>query len=152
MAGRVESVGANVKLFHPGDQVYGVSIFGAFAEYVCVKEKYLAMKPANVSFEEAATIPIAATTALDAIAPDGREKALTCGANVIMVNLTPSPYRRLYDIYPKKGQPNSVRSVKEILARLGRPTGNGYGHSLKWPKKEAFEEWTGYQAGLGGRF
>jgi NADPH:quinone reductase-like Zn-dependent oxidoreductase len=72
MAGRVELVGKNVKLFHPGDLVYGVSIFGAFAEYVCVKEKYLAIKPANVSFEEAATIPIAATTALQALRDKGQ--------------------------------------------------------------------------------
>ena len=95
-------------------------------------------------------VHIAATTALDAIDPDGREKALTCGANVIMVNLTPSPYRRLYDIYPKKGQPNSVRSVKEILARLGRPPGTGYGHSLKGAKKGIFRERRGHQADLGG--
>jgi len=95
-------------------------------------------------------VHIAATTALDAIAPDGREKALTCGANVIMVNLTPSPYRRLYDIYPKKGQSNSVRSVQDILARLGRPTGTGYGHSLKQPKKGFFQKRKGHQTGLGG--
>jgi biotin synthase len=96
-------------------------------------------------------VHIAATTALDAIAPDGREKALTCGANAIMVNLTPSPYRRLYDIYPKKGQKNSIRSVKDILARLGRPVDTGYGHSLKRFKKKAPEEGKGQNAGLNVR-
>ncbi len=72
MAGRVELVGKNVKQFHPGDLVYGISIFGAFAEYACVKEKYLVNKPANVSFEEAATIPIAAITALQALRDKGQ--------------------------------------------------------------------------------
>ena len=65
-----------------------------------------------------------------------------------MVNLTPPQYRRLYDIYPKKGQPNSVRSVKDILARLGRPVGTGHGHSLKRSKEKAPEVGKGQNAGL----
>jgi NADPH:quinone reductase-like Zn-dependent oxidoreductase len=51
LAGRVESVGATVKQFRPGDEVFGVRR-GAFAEYACARENYLALKPANVSFEE----------------------------------------------------------------------------------------------------
>src|SRR4030095_7590827 len=66
LAGRVEAVGANVKQFHPGDEVFGIQA-GAFAEYVCAAEKNLALKPANVSFEAAAAVPIAALTALQAV-------------------------------------------------------------------------------------
>ena len=66
IAGRVEAVGSQVKQFHPGDAVFGVTGFagGGFAEYVCAPEDKLALKPANLSFEEAATAPIAAITAL----------------------------------------------------------------------------------------
>ena len=63
VAGRVEAVGANVKRFRPGDEVFGCAN-GAFAEYVLAKEKNLALKPANISFEEAAAVPVAALTAL----------------------------------------------------------------------------------------
>src|SRR3954469_4999579 len=61
-AGVVESVGAGVTEFKPGDEVFGGKT-GAFAEYVTPKES-LALKPANVSFEEAASVPVAALTAL----------------------------------------------------------------------------------------
>src|SRR5215471_2780618 len=57
-AGRVEAVGAKVKQVQPGDDVFGVRK-GAFAEYVCAPEDRLARKPPNVSFEAAATVPIA---------------------------------------------------------------------------------------------
>lgn len=56
MSGRVESVGANVTSFRPGDAVFGDAI-GAFAEYVAVSAKRIAHKPANLSFEEAAAVP-----------------------------------------------------------------------------------------------
>jgi biotin synthase len=77
------------------------------------------------------SVHIPATTAFDAIAPDGRERALRCGANVIMANLTPDRYRRLYTIYPSDRSANSVERVKEILARLDRPLSKDHGHSLK---------------------
>src|SRR5436305_6953001 len=67
MAGRVEAVGRNVKQLQPGDEIFGdVSKcgWGAFAEYVCAREDALALKPANVTFEEAAAVPLAAVTAL----------------------------------------------------------------------------------------
>ena len=66
LAGRVEAVGATVKQFRPGDEVFGVRR-GAFAEYACAPENYLALKPANLSFEEAAAVPIAGLTALQSI-------------------------------------------------------------------------------------
>jgi NADPH:quinone reductase-like Zn-dependent oxidoreductase len=66
IAGRVEVVGSNVKQFRPGDEVFG-EVFetglGGFAEYVSAREKALALKPANLSFEQAAAVPMAALTA-----------------------------------------------------------------------------------------
>ena len=66
LAGRVEAVGENVKQFQPGDEVFGCRN-GAFAEYVCAREGALALKPDNISFEEAAAVPVAALTALQGI-------------------------------------------------------------------------------------
>ena len=84
-AGTVEAVGSNVKRFKPGDEVFGGGS-GAFAEYVTVGEDgALAMKPANVSFEQAASAPIAAITALQALRDTGKlepgQKVLINGAS-----------------------------------------------------------------------
>jgi NADPH:quinone reductase-like Zn-dependent oxidoreductase len=66
-AGTVEAVGRNVRRFKPGDKVFGLK-FGAFAEYVAVREGgALALKPGNITFEQAAAVPIAAVTALQAL-------------------------------------------------------------------------------------
>lgn len=65
-AGQVEAVGENVKQFQPGDEVFGCRN-GAFAEYVCAREGVLALKPANISCEQAAAVPVAALTALQGI-------------------------------------------------------------------------------------
>lgn len=70
IAGRVEAVGRNVTQFHPGDEVFGElsrSGFGAYAEFAAAPETALALKPANLSFEEAATIPTAGMTALQGL-------------------------------------------------------------------------------------
>ncbi|MCI0575106.1 MAG: NAD(P)-dependent alcohol dehydrogenase [Chloroflexi bacterium] len=66
VAGRVEAVGENVTQFRPGDEVFGCRN-GAFAEYVCAREGALVLKPANLSFAEAAAVPVAALTALQGI-------------------------------------------------------------------------------------
>jgi NADPH:quinone reductase-like Zn-dependent oxidoreductase len=71
VAGRVEAVGRNVTRFKPGDEVFGVCP-GAFAEYACALQDKLAMKPANISFEDAAALPVAATTALQGLRDSGR--------------------------------------------------------------------------------
>jgi len=74
-----------------------------------------------------------ATTAVSVLHPRGRQRALACGANVVMPDLTPEPYRRHYDIYPGRtaapvGAPPSFAAWREALAGLGRPVDSGYGH------------------------
>lgn len=69
IAGRVEVVGANHKRFQPGDEVFGETLerMGGFAEYVCVRGKAMALKPAGMTFEEVAAIPQAAVIALQGL-------------------------------------------------------------------------------------
>jgi NADPH:quinone reductase-like Zn-dependent oxidoreductase len=71
VAGQVEAVGRIVTRFKPGDEVFG-ACRGAFAEYACASESRLAMKPANVTFEQAASVPVAALTALQGLRDKGR--------------------------------------------------------------------------------
>jgi NADPH:quinone reductase-like Zn-dependent oxidoreductase len=71
VAGVVEAVGRNVTQFKPGDEVFG-GCRGAFAERVCAKEDDLALKPANLSFEQAASVPVAAITALQGLRDKGQ--------------------------------------------------------------------------------
>jgi NADPH:quinone reductase-like Zn-dependent oxidoreductase len=87
IAGRVEAVGRHSKQFQQGDEVFGVTGLagGGFAQYVCAPEDRLALKPANISFEEAAAVPIAAITALQGLRDKGRirpgQKVLIDGAS-----------------------------------------------------------------------
>ena len=76
IAGKVEAVGSNVKLFSVGDEVYGdlSGKWGGFAEYVCAKENALAHKPARMTFEEAAAIPQAAMLAVQGLIDVGKIK------------------------------------------------------------------------------
>jgi NADPH:quinone reductase-like Zn-dependent oxidoreductase len=78
VAGHVEAVGRHVTQFRPGDEVFGELSrcgFGAYAEFVAAPEKALALKPANVSFEEAATLPTAGCTALQGLRKGQIERA-----------------------------------------------------------------------------
>jgi NADPH:quinone reductase-like Zn-dependent oxidoreductase len=88
IAGRIEAAGSNVKQFRQGDEVFGdISACGngGFAEYVSVPENALALKPAILSFEEAAAVPMAAVTALQGLRDEGRiqagQKVLINGAS-----------------------------------------------------------------------
>ena len=78
-AGIVESTGRDIRRFRSGDAVYGASFTGrgqgGFAEYVCVREDSLAPKPANLSFEQAAAVPVAAITALQGLRDYGQVQA-----------------------------------------------------------------------------
>ena len=88
IAGRVEAVGSGVTQFKPGDAVFGDNFghnFGGFAEFLSASESDLALKPANLSFEEAAAVPLAARTALQGLRDLGQiqsgQKVLINGAS-----------------------------------------------------------------------
>jgi threonine dehydrogenase-like Zn-dependent dehydrogenase len=70
-AGRVEAVGRDVTRFRPGDEVFGEAD-GAFAEYTCATEGVVGAKPANLTFQQAAAMPLAGNTALQALRDAGR--------------------------------------------------------------------------------
>jgi NADPH:quinone reductase-like Zn-dependent oxidoreductase len=84
LAGEVEVVGKDVTRFRPGDAVFGEGA-GSFAEYTCVPEGALALKPANLSFEQAAAVPMGGVTALQGLRDRGRiqagQKILILGAS-----------------------------------------------------------------------
>jgi len=83
VAGRVEAVGKNVTSFRRGDEVYG-TCEGSFAEYVCAREDRVALKPSNLTFDQAAAVPISGVTALHGLRDSGKvkpgQKALIIGA------------------------------------------------------------------------
>jgi NADPH:quinone reductase-like Zn-dependent oxidoreductase len=81
MAGEVEAVGRNVTRFRTGDAVFGAARH-SFAEYVCAAENRLAAKPANLTFEQAAAIPVAGLTALQAL----RDKGLIQRGQKVLIN------------------------------------------------------------------
>ncbi len=86
IAGQVEAVGRSVTQLQPGDEVFGDCGWGGgFAEYVCVTEKNLVPKPANITFEEAASVPVVAFTALQGLRDKGQiqsgQKVLINGAS-----------------------------------------------------------------------
>jgi NADPH:quinone reductase-like Zn-dependent oxidoreductase len=84
VAGEVEEVGKNVTRFRPGDEVIG-DVNGSFAEYVCATKAPLGLKPAKLTFEQAAALPVAGVTALQGLRKHGRmqpgQKVLIIGAS-----------------------------------------------------------------------
>jgi NADPH:quinone reductase-like Zn-dependent oxidoreductase len=81
VAGTVEAVGRSVTRFAPGDEVFGTGV-GTFAEYTVAREDKLARRPANVSFEQAAAVPVSGSTALQALRDVGRVRA---GQDVLVI-------------------------------------------------------------------
>jgi len=89
VAGRIEAIGSNVKQFKPGDEVFGYlpssTGRGTFAEFVCANEKAITLKSANLTFEQAAAVPVAAMTALQGLRDNGNiqpgQKVLINGAS-----------------------------------------------------------------------
>ena len=86
LAGQVEAIGRNVTRFRPGDEVFGEIYPGAsFAEYTCLPEDALGLKPANLTFEQAAAVPVAGLTALQGLRDKGKvqpgQKVLINGAS-----------------------------------------------------------------------
>lgn len=86
VAGQVEAVGRNVTHFKPGDEVFGAGR-GSFAEYVCASESKVALKPANLTFEQVASVPIAGLTALQGLRRGGlAEEGQTQSAHKVLIN------------------------------------------------------------------
>jgi NADPH:quinone reductase-like Zn-dependent oxidoreductase len=81
VGGEVEAVGRNVTQFKPGDAVFGTCV-GAFADYACASQSKLAIKPISVSFEQAASVPVAALTALQGL----RDKGQIQPAHKVLIN------------------------------------------------------------------
>jgi NADPH:quinone reductase-like Zn-dependent oxidoreductase len=85
VAGQVEAVGRAVTRFRPGDEVLAHVLKGGFAEYACVPEDVVGRKPANLTFEQAATVPLAGLTALQGLRDHGRvqpgQRVLIIGAS-----------------------------------------------------------------------
>ena len=82
VAGEVEAVGSAVTRFRPGDEVFGFVGSGGFAEYVAAPQELLAVKPANLTFQQAASVPLAAVTALQGLRDAG---AIRSGQKVLIV-------------------------------------------------------------------
>jgi NADPH:quinone reductase-like Zn-dependent oxidoreductase len=84
LAGRVAAVGRNVTQFQPGDEVFGTGV-GTLAEYACAREDAVVLKPATITIEAAASVPIAALTALQGLRDHGQiqpgQKVLIQGAS-----------------------------------------------------------------------
>ncbi len=85
-AGEIEAVGKNVTRFRPGDQVFGIDMFGAYAEYKCIPEdKALAIRPTTMSYQEAVSLPNGALTALHFLRDKGQiqsgQRVLIYGAS-----------------------------------------------------------------------
>ncbi len=72
LAGQVEAVGKAVTRFRPGDEVYGITTAGAYAEYATIAEAVLVPKPAGLTFEQAAAVPMAGLTALQGLRDKGK--------------------------------------------------------------------------------
>jgi NADPH:quinone reductase-like Zn-dependent oxidoreductase len=82
LAGRVEAVGGTVTRFRPGDEVFGWTDHGSYAEYASVPEDQLAAKPATLTFEQAAAVPISGFAALQALRDEGQVQA---GQRVLVI-------------------------------------------------------------------
>ena len=85
VSGEIEALGAGATRFQPGDDVFGFVGFGAFAEYVAVPEDFLGLKPANLTFALAATVPLAGMTAIQGLRDVGKirvgQRVLIIGAS-----------------------------------------------------------------------
>ena len=112
IAGRVEAVGRNVKQFQPGDEIWGdLSAYGwgAFAEYVCVPENALRLKPASMTFEEAAAVPVGGLEALHFLGGLNRDTYLSS------YRKTRGQLKRVFKLKPK-GRPK--KKVKCCICNL----------------------------------
>jgi NADPH:quinone reductase-like Zn-dependent oxidoreductase len=112
VAGTVEQVGGRVTGLAPGDQVYGFS-HGAFAEYVAVSQGNLARKPVNLTFEQAAAVPLGAITAIQGLRAGG----LRAGQHVLVIGASGGVGTHVID-YTKQGISNGPARY-DLVFQLG---------------------------------
>jgi len=117
VAGLVEAVGRNVTSFKVGDSVFGTAV-GSFAEYVCAPESTLALKPENLTWEQAASAPIAGITALQGLRDTGRILKGSMSLSTAQPGAWGhSPYR-----LPNRSEPTSLRCVAPETSSLSGPS------------------------------
>ena len=170
LAGRVEAVGTNVKEFRPGDEVFGSSIH-TLAEFVAVRDVGLVRKPSNLTFEQAAAVPVAAYTALQGLRDVGGlqpgQEVLINGASggvgtfavqiakVLGANVTGVCSTKNLDLVRSIGADHVIDYTREDFTKTGRRydlildvAGN---HSLSAYKRALKPRGTIVQAGQTGR-
>jgi NADPH:quinone reductase-like Zn-dependent oxidoreductase len=134
VAGVVEAVGAEVTKLAPGDEVFGAR-YGSFAEFVCGRERNFVARPRELTFEEAAAIPIAGTTALQGLRDTGKleagERVLINGAaggvgtfavqiaKALGANVTGVCSTRNVELVRSLGADDVIDYAREDFARLG---------------------------------
>ena len=122
----LQMIGCGPFLAHPGTPLAGHATLENRNVYYAVMALLRILNPH-------AHIP--ATTAFDALEPNGRNRVMQCGANIFMPNITPAKYRRLYQLYPNKPSvdedgEDSLRNVCQRLTALGRTISTEAGHAL----------------------
>lgn len=133
IAGRVVAVGSDVDTFAPGDEVYGDQSgyrFGGFAEYACADVRHLHLKPAAVTFEQAAAIPHAAELALQAVRSGGK---LRPGQEVLVNGAAGGVGTLAIQLLKPLGL--EVTGV-DRAAKLGRLRELGYDHVISYPEED----------------
>jgi NADPH:quinone reductase-like Zn-dependent oxidoreductase len=137
VAGRVEAIGCNVNQLKPGDEVFGylpsATGRGTLAEFVCARENLITLKPANLTFEQAAAVPEAAMTALQGLRDYGNirpgQKVLINGASGGVGTFAVQIAKAFGKIGGQKTHVASlVQSQKDLILLIGRypPHGNGF--------------------------
>ncbi|MBU1317738.1 MAG: NAD(P)-dependent alcohol dehydrogenase [candidate division Zixibacteria bacterium] len=167
MAGRVEAVGKSVIQFKAGDEVFGSSM-GGFAEYACIRESKLVLKPAAVTFEQAAAVPVAGITALQALRDHGRlqsgQQVLIHGASggvgtfavqiakALGAHVTGVCSGRNVEMVRSIGADHVIDYTKEEFWRSGNEydliVDNAAFHSIRMPLRSLKP--TGIYVGVGG--
>jgi NADPH:quinone reductase-like Zn-dependent oxidoreductase len=142
IAGRVESVGSGVSQFKPGDEVFGTCA-GAFSEYAAAREVRLVLKPANSTFEEAASIPVAAITALQGLRDFGHIHA---GQKVLIDGASGGVGTFAVQIAKSYGTEVTVVSS---TSKLGTMTLIGADHVIDYTKEDFTRNGQGYDLILG---
>lgn len=131
LAGRVEAVGEAVTRLHPGDDVYAETITGSFAEYACVPERLLARKPTNLTFAQAAAVPVAAVTALQGLREVGEVQpghavlinGASGGVGTFAVQIAKALGADVTGVWSTTAEPSPIRAQPLVQSLSSGPRG-----------------------------